>query len=130
MGYLVIAALIGGFFYAFVPVADVLGRRGPALPTLGALLVGAAAWFGLAFAGALNELRCDEGCDERSGTWWHSIDAWQWTAQVVLALVGFGCVVAAIYFTTERRYRRAVSVGAIGFVLYGGWFGMLLEASG
>jgi hypothetical protein len=88
-----------------------------------------------AFAGAYEELRCYESWDDglspevRSGGRWHSATDWQWTAQLVLALIGFCCVVAAVHFTTRREYRRAVLVGGFGLALYGVWVRLLAQGS-
>lgn len=133
--YVAEATLVGGFFYAFVPLVQVLTQRAPALPTLGTLVLGVPAWLALALATAYEGLRCDDSCEDglpsalRSSGWRRSETGWQWTAQLVLALVGFCCMLAAVHFMTRRQYRRAVSIGVVGLALYAGWIGLLASGN-
>jgi hypothetical protein len=62
-----------------------------------------AAGAGLLLASIHLGLKCDEGCDHVTSTpeWRHTTDAWQWTAQFVLALL-ISSFAAAILVLTFR----------------------------
>src|SRR3954453_1327017 len=75
------------------------------------------AGFGAFASVVLLSLKCDESCDEnlspqvRSGDWWHSLDAWQWWGQFLVAALGFLAVGAALASLVRRecispRHRR------------------------
>jgi hypothetical protein len=89
------------------------------LPVLG---VGAGvAWIGLASWW----MSCDDTCDDHPSSWQSDADAWQWTAQGVLAL---GVLLASLALTAQlvggwRRGRRATSIG--GLALLVAWFVVL-----
>jgi hypothetical protein len=63
-------------------------------------------------------LRCDESCD-LSGGWRHDPDAWQWTAQAVLAGGAFvaSVVLAAMLVSEHRRGRSATFAAGLGLIL-------------
>jgi hypothetical protein len=53
--------------------------------------------------------------------WWHAQDARQWSAQLFLAVVGFGMVCAALAWLWFRHYRRAYAAMTLGAAFVGAW---------
>lgn len=70
------------------------------------LLGGSAAWVALWLAGA----KCDESCGSLSPSegeyWYHTTDAWQWYAQLAVALLGFVALFAVVRNQLKRRFAR------------------------
>jgi hypothetical protein len=71
-------------------------------------------------------LKCDESCDRdpepfRTDEWWHTLDAWQWEAQAVLAAAALGAAVAAIVLPLVRWYYVAIAAIVLGLVAFSGW---------
>jgi hypothetical protein len=99
--------------------------RQVAIAETAVLLIPAA--FGLFLAWIFWGLRCDESCDEsyvpsaRSGEWWHTTDAWQWSAQFGVALIGTAAIVAALVYTVRRRHDRAPIALATAGICFGAW---------
>jgi hypothetical protein len=104
------------------------GRRGAAfLGALeGALFVagtGFATLVALYYLGA----KCDESCDEnlspevRTGEWWHTLDAWQWEAQAVFALMALIAALATVVLPLVRRYRSAMFTVVVGLAAFCAW---------
>jgi hypothetical protein len=104
------------------------GDRGAAtLGRLEAFLLTLAAGYGTLLALFLFGLRCDESCDEnlspevRSGEWFRRIHAWQWSAQLALAALGFAAAATALVLTFRSRYRAAFGAVVAGVVCFFGW---------
>jgi hypothetical protein len=93
--------------------------RQVAIAECATLLIPAA--FGLFLAWAFLGYRCDESCDEDSVDWWHTLDAWQWSAQFVVALAGTAAIVAALVYTVRRRHDRAPFLLGMAGVCFGAW---------
>lgn len=80
--------------------------------------------------------RCDESCDEpalpefRTGLWWHSRDAWQWTAQLGLAGLGFAAAVGVVHWAGQDRYKHATAALFACAALFAVWAAMLGLFSG
>lgn len=55
----------------------------------------------------LSGLRCDESCNEASGSWRHHPGAWQWDAIGWLGLGGLVLTLAAVVFTVQKRGARS-----------------------
>jgi hypothetical protein len=74
-------------------------------------------------------LRCDESCvenrlpswDADPAQWWETQDAWQWSAQLGLAVVGFGVICLAFAWVWVRHYRRAYVAMTLGAAFFGAW---------
>lgn len=106
-------------------------RQGSGIARVGALLESAllAALGGLGAVGAfsLKAMGCDESCDEnlspevRTGHWWNSQDAWQWSGQVVVALLGAMAVSAALGAVVAKRYRAAIALMTFAAGCFGAW---------
>lgn len=78
----------------------------------------------------LEGVRCDESCTENYspgiyGGWWHTLDAWQWNAQLALALAGTASILIALILTLRRRHRAAPAWLALAFPAFGGWAAFL-----
>jgi hypothetical protein len=88
---------------------------------------------GVALLGALwlFGLKCDESCDEnvvpevRSGEWWHTMDAWQWGAQLAAAAVVFAALLAATALTARRRHAAAVGCVAAAGLCFAAWVALV-----
>lgn len=118
----------------FVALAEAARRGSDSARTAAAIeaaLLIALACVSVLVAAALLELKCDESCDEnlsaeaRSGEWWHTLDAWQWSAQLVVALVGLAAVIAALAFVARRRYRRASASMVLAAGAFAAWAAFL-----
>jgi hypothetical protein len=119
---------------AFVALAEA-ARDGKAAARAGVLIEAAIllplAWVAVAFAVELRALGCDESCDEnlspdvRSGDWWHTQDAWQWSGQVAIAGIGAVAVVAAFAAATRARYRAATALLVLAATSFGVWAALL-----
>jgi len=100
--------------------ARVLGALEGLLFTAGTGFAGLVAWVWFA-------MKCDESCDEnvvpeaRSGNWWHTLDAWQWEAQLALAVVALLASVAAVALPVERRYYAAMGAVIVGLTAFCAW---------
>jgi hypothetical protein len=77
-------------------LASAIAVSASVLMTLGALLASA--------------LTCDESCDEASGRWQDSPDAWQWDAQLAIAVLGL-CGALALAVAVIARRRRLARAG-------------------
>jgi hypothetical protein len=120
-------ALVLGTFGPLMYMAST-GSQGAAVAGgVEALLFAAGTGFSVLFAFLLVGLKCDESCDEnlspevQRGTWWHTLDAWQWNAQLALAVGAFLTTVAAFVLVTRKRYRAALAVVGIGLALFCSW---------
>jgi hypothetical protein len=122
-----LAIVVLGTFWPLMTSAA-SGSRGAAVAgAFEALLLVA----GTVIAGSVSLLylgmKCDESCDEnlspevRSGRWWHTLDAWQWNVQFVLALAALVAAMSAFGLVLGRRYQAALIVVAVGLGLFFGW---------
>jgi hypothetical protein len=71
-------------------------------------------------------LKCDEACDKdppdmRTDEWWRTLDAWQWEAQAVFALVAFVAALATVVLPLVRRYRGAMFAVVVGLAAFCAW---------
>jgi hypothetical protein len=72
-------------------------------------------------------LKCDESCTEpgspteQAGEWWHTLDAWQWEAQAVLAAAALLASLGAVVLPLVRRYYTAMVVVVIGLAAFCAW---------
>jgi hypothetical protein len=71
-------------------------------------------------------LKCDEACDKdppdmRTDEWWRTLDAWQWEAQAVFALVAFVAALATVVLPLVRRYRGAMIAVVVGLAAFCAW---------
>jgi hypothetical protein len=96
-----LAVVVLGSFWPLMTSA-VTGSRGAAVTgALEALLFVAGTLVAAVASLFLLGMKCDESCDEntvpegRSGEWWHTLDAWQWNVQFMLALAAFVTTVVA-----------------------------------
>ena len=100
--------------------ARILGALEGLLFVVGTGFAGLVAWVFFA-------MKCDESCDEnvvpeaRSGEWWHTLDAWQWEAQLALAVVALLASVAAVALPVERRYYAAMASVVLGLAAFCSW---------
>jgi hypothetical protein len=104
------------------------GRRGAAF--LGAL-EGALFAVGTGFAGLVAlvwlGMKCDESCTEpgspteQAGEWWHTLDAWQWEAQAVLAAAALLASLGAVVLPLVRSYYTAMAVVVIALAAFCAW---------
>jgi hypothetical protein len=118
--------VLGTYVPLMLTAAD--GRRGAAY--LGAVEgVLFAAGTGLASLAALFwlGLKCDESCTEpgspteQAGEWWHTLDAWQWEAQAVFAVVAFAAALAAVVLPLARWYKTAIVAVVLGLAAFCAW---------
>lgn len=67
---------------------------------------------------------CDDAC-HTGGPWWQQRDAWQWKAQLALAIAAAGC--GAVSWRAWRAGSLPVIAGAciVQFGLVGGWMAVL-----
>lgn len=100
--------------------ASILGGIEAFLFAVGTILTG--------FAGfILWAMKCDESCDEnvarvaREGTWWHTLAAWQWNAQLALAAGAFVASVTALALIGTKRYLTAFTAVVVGLALFCAW---------
>jgi hypothetical protein len=106
-------------------------RRGSASARVVASAEGIAllslAGVGLLFALSLHGSVCDDGCDPIPGLswWWHDPQAWQWSAQLVLAVAGFVAVGAAVVLVRACRYRWAAGAMTLAAMSFGAWAAIL-----
>ena len=119
---------------AFVALSEA-ARRGDDISRAGALIEAFVllllAGFGVLAALVLAGMKCDESCDEnlspevRSGDWWHTLDAWQWWGQLLVAILGFAAIVAAFVWTTRGGHRRASASMGVAAASFGAWAAFL-----
>jgi hypothetical protein len=99
---------------------------------VGALLVAlanVAVTGGLLFFGLIgNGLRCDDNCSTAPG-WRNNPDAWQWDAQLLLLLTGFGVALlltVGVFGPARLKWFLVwVEAGALGL-----WFLLAASANG
>lgn len=100
----------------------------------GAGLVGALEGLLFAFGAGLASLaglvwlglKCDDSCDRdppgmRTDEWWRTLDAWQWEAQAVFALVAFVAALATVVLPLVRWYRSAMFAVVVGLAAFCAW---------
>src|SRR3954470_8536460 len=119
---------------AFAALSET-ARSGTRWARAGALVVAGTllplAGLGITLSLVLLSLRCDESCDEnlsptvRSGQWWHSLDAWQWWGQFLVAGLGFLAIGAALASLARRGYRRATGFMILAAACFGAWTAFL-----
>jgi hypothetical protein len=113
IAFLAVAALA-----IFIPLARAR-RRGWLIAE--SLVLTLAAGFTLLFSLIVWGLTCDESCDDRSSLWQDDPDAWQWTAQAIVAAAGFVAVISALVFVLVRSYRSAMVAMSLGSGAYATW---------
>lgn len=86
-----------------------------------AALLMAAGALGVFLAVVLRSLSCDESCEEVSSDWWHTDNAWQWDAQLAVAVIGFAALAAALWNTMRNRHRRASASMALAAAAFAAW---------
>lgn len=78
-------------------------------------------------AAYLSVAKCDESCTEegspteQAGEWWHTLDAWQWKAQLVLALIALAAAFATLVLPLIRKQGAAVGAAVIGLAAFCAW---------
>jgi hypothetical protein len=120
IGLLCLAAFIG-LSEAAQP-GDEISRAGALIESSVLTLLAA---YGVLGALILASLKCDESCYDESGEWWHTLDAWQWPAQLVVAVAGFAAIVAAFAWTIRRRHRAASASMVVAAASFGAWAAFL-----
>jgi hypothetical protein len=90
-----------------------------------AAMLASMAGFGVLLALLLVGLKCDESCDNSEGEWWHAVDAWQWTGQLVVALLGAASICAAFVAVKRRRYRTGTALMVLAAASFGAWAAFL-----
>ena len=131
-----LAVAVLGSFWPLMASAEAGSRAAAVAGALEALLFVAGTVFAGLFALLLFGMKCDESCDEnaslaaRSGEWWHTLDAWQWNAQLALALAAFVATGVAFGFVVGRRYRAAPVAVAAAVSLFCGWALLIAPLSG
>jgi hypothetical protein len=131
VGVVLLGLVAFGLFAAFAEAArDGSGGARVAVIIEGGVLL-AFAGLGVLVAYAFIALKCDENCDEslvpaaRSGDWWHTQDAWQWWAQMFVALGGFIAGAAALSCVVRRQYRRGTGWLLVAAACFGVWAGFV-----
>jgi hypothetical protein len=72
-------------------------------------------------------MKCDESCDEnvvpeaRSGEWWHTLDAPQWTIQALLIWTTLGITILTVALPASRRYYLAIAAAVLGLATFCAW---------
>jgi hypothetical protein len=86
----------------------------------GGVLMGLGGWFVWA-------MKCDDACAAArfASSWRQDVDAWQWTAQFVLALAITAASVAFAGLLADRRREAAGGVLVAGLLATGGWFALV-----
>ena len=80
-------------------------------------------------AGVFAILKCDDVCDDGSpGGWRDESDAWQWSAQVVLAVVATGLMVAGAVLLFRRDPGRGGWIFAVGVAGALGWAAWMIPS--
>jgi hypothetical protein len=122
-----LAVVVLGTFWPLMTSATA-GSRGAAVAgALEAVLFVAGTGFAALFSLLLFGMKCDESCDEnasveaRSGEWWHTLAAWQWNVQLMLALAAFVATGVAFGLVVARRYRAALITVAAALAVFSGW---------
>jgi len=130
-GYAIaVVALSAAYLATFVPATRAARRGDPA----GRLLGYAVGAVGIVLAAVLNlvalllfGLRCDESCNEnlvpsaRTPGWMHTIHAWQWDAQLGVALAALVLGLAAVVLLRLRRESVAAAAAVVAAVLVTVW---------
>ena len=105
---------------AFAAIFGLLATRGARRQAVGVGVIGVLCALALSFvASFLDALRCDESCNEnlvpsaRTPGWHNTIHAWQWDAQLALALAALAAVLIASVLVGVRRGRAATGVAAL-----------------
>lgn len=104
------------------------GRRGAAFLGAfeGALFV-AGTGFASLLAAYLSVAKCDESCDEnlspevQRGEWWHTLEAWQWKAQLAFALTALVAALATVVLPLLRRHTAAIVAVVLGLAAFCAW---------
>jgi hypothetical protein len=113
----------------FAALSEV-ARRGSASARVGAMVEGIAliplAGLGVLVALVLKGLTCDDGCGYvASPDWRHDPNAWQWSGQLFVAVVGFFAIAAAIALIRSRSYRWATAAMTLAAASFGAWAAFL-----
>ena len=77
-------------------------------------------------AGIVAALTCDESCDERSTAWRDDPGAWQWDAQLVLAVAAAGTMLAGALLMSRSDRGSAAGIFAAGVVAALAWAAWML----
>ena len=70
-------------------------------------------------------LTCDESCDPRSSSWRDDPDAWQWTAQGVMALTASTALVVTAGLLIAGRRRAAGGAFAVALLTALAWLALV-----
>lgn len=123
-------AIVGSFAIACIRAASG-SRWAHRLALVATIVLVAAAGLAMLAALYLSALTCDESCDEnslpafRSGDWWQTQDAWQWTGQLVAALAGLACLTLAMLLVAARRHRAAIVAVVLAAACFAAWAAFL-----
>lgn len=130
--YLVLTGtLVIGSFVALARLAQSGNRLAATMANLQSVALLAAASVATLAAVVYFDLKCNEGCDEnaspdvRTGRWFDTQDAWQWWAQLGLAMAGLVAALTFAYLTWRRRYRDALAVLIVGIGCFAVWAAMV-----
>jgi hypothetical protein len=122
-----LAVVVLGTFGLLMTSAAAGSRGAAVVGALEALLFVAGTFFAALLSLLLFGMKCDESCDEnlvpeaRSGEWWHTLDAWQWNVQFILALAAFVATAVAFGLVIGTRYRAALITVGTALTLFCGW---------
>jgi hypothetical protein len=103
---------------------------GSFVASLSSLATLAGALIATYIAGYFATFKCNESCDNSSSDWTRTTDAWQWDAQLLLALGGLGATVAVVYLTLRGHYGQAGRWFWAAVVAFGLWAAIIVPGLG
>jgi len=74
---------------------------------------------------------CDESCDvnrvqqDRTGNWWHSVNAWQWWAELGVAGFMLVALIIALRRTLRRKHAKAAAWMAVAGASFLVWLAFI-----
>jgi hypothetical protein len=136
LGLTLLGVLVLGSFTALSRWAGIGSEIARWLALLETLVLLGGAFLGLLLALYLVAARCDESCDEnrtpsiRTGEWWHTLDAWQWWAQLLVEVGGLLAIGLALAATIRRRHAQGPAWLVVAVVCFAVWAAFLAPMGG